>query len=90
LEKEIVTHSGTFAWKIPWMEEPGRLQSMGWQRVRHNLTLTFLFYYYSIPKKWHIFYMETLVFKDSNNNHKHQIRKKKSAEWENKTKLRSY
>ena len=30
------THSRTLAWKIPWMEEPGRLQSMGLQRVGHN------------------------------------------------------
>ena len=29
LEKEMAAHSGTLAWKIPWMEEPGRLQSMG-------------------------------------------------------------
>ena len=36
LEKEIVTHSSILAWKIPWMEEPGRLQSMGSQRVGHN------------------------------------------------------
>ena len=36
LEKEMAPHSSTLAWKIPWMEEPGRLQSMGWQRVRHN------------------------------------------------------
>ena len=33
LEKEMATHSSTLAWKIPWMEEPGRLQSMGLQRV---------------------------------------------------------
>ena len=33
LEKEMATHSTTLAWKIPWMEEPGRLQSMGSQRV---------------------------------------------------------
>ena len=33
LEKEMATHSRTIAWKIPWMEEPGRLQSMGSQRV---------------------------------------------------------
>ena len=33
LEKEIITHSSTLAWKIPWTEEPGRLQSMGSQRV---------------------------------------------------------
>ena len=36
LEKEMATHSSTLAWKIPWAEEPGRLQTMGSQRVRHN------------------------------------------------------
>ena len=36
LEKEMVTHSSTLAWKIPWTEEPGRLQSIGLQRVRHD------------------------------------------------------
>ena len=36
LEKEMAVHSGTTAWKIPWTEEPGRLQSMGSQRVRHD------------------------------------------------------
>ena len=36
LEKEMATHSSTLAWKIPWMEERGRLQSMGSQRVRHH------------------------------------------------------
>ena len=36
LEKEMATHSSTLAWKIPWTEEPGGLQSMGSQRVRHN------------------------------------------------------
>ena len=35
-EKEMATHSSTLAWKIPWMEEPGRLQSMGSQRVGHD------------------------------------------------------
>ena len=33
MEKEMATHSSILAWKIPWMEEPGRLQSMGSQRV---------------------------------------------------------
>ena len=33
LEKEMATHSSILAWKIPWMEEPGRLQSVGSQRV---------------------------------------------------------
>ena len=36
LEKEMATHSKILAWKIPWMEDPGRLQSMGSQRVGHN------------------------------------------------------
>ena len=36
LEKEMGTHSSILAWKIPWMVEPGRLQSMGLQRVRHD------------------------------------------------------
>ena len=36
LEKEMATHSGTLTWKSPWMEEPGRLQSMGAQRVGHD------------------------------------------------------
>ena len=36
LEKEIAAHSSTLAWKIPWMEESGRLQSMGSQRVGHD------------------------------------------------------
>ena len=36
LEKEMATHSSTLAWKIPWMEEPVRLQSLGSLRVRHN------------------------------------------------------
>ena len=36
LEKEMATHSSTLALKIPWMEEPYRLQSMGPQRVGHN------------------------------------------------------
>ena len=35
-EKTMATHSSTLAWKIPWTEEPHRLQSMGSQRVRHN------------------------------------------------------
>ena len=37
VEKEMATHSSTLAWEIPWTEEPGGLQSMGSQRVGHNL-----------------------------------------------------
>ena len=36
LEKRMATHSSILAWEIPWTEEPGGLQSMGSQRVRHN------------------------------------------------------
>ena len=36
LEKEMAPHSSILAWKIPWTEEPGRLQSMGLQRVGHD------------------------------------------------------
>jgi len=36
LEKAMAPHSSTLAWKIPWTEEPGRLQSMGSQRVGHD------------------------------------------------------
>jgi len=35
LEKEMATHSSILAWEIPWTEEPGRLQSMGSQRIGH-------------------------------------------------------
>ena len=36
LEKGMTTHSSILAWRIPWTEEPGWLQSMGWQRVGHD------------------------------------------------------
>ena len=36
LEKEMATHSSTLAWKIPWTEKPGGLQSMGLQRIGHD------------------------------------------------------
>ena len=36
LEKELATHSSILAWRIPWTEKPGRLQSMGSQRVGHD------------------------------------------------------
>ena len=47
LKKEMATHSSTLAWRIPWKEEPGRLQSMGLQRVGHNWA-TLLTYFTSI------------------------------------------
>ena len=41
VEKEMATDSSILAWRIPWMEEPGGLQSMGSQRVRHDFTFAF-------------------------------------------------
>ena len=43
LEKEMATHSSSLVWKIPWMEKPDRLQSMGSQRVGHNWVTHFYF-----------------------------------------------
>ena len=39
LEKEMLTHSSSLAWKIPWTKKPGRLQAMGSQRVGHDTSL---------------------------------------------------
>ena len=39
LEKEMAMHSNILAWEMPWTEEPGGLQSMGWQRIGHNLRI---------------------------------------------------
>ena len=48
----MATHSNTLAWKIPWMEEPGRLQSMGSQRVGHLLSdFTFTFHFHALEKE---------------------------------------
>ena len=59
LEKEMAVHSSTIAWKIPWIEEPGRLQSMGSQRVGHDwvtsLSLSFKKLYF-INKLKHLFF----------------------------------
>ena len=44
LEKEVATHSSTLAWRIPWREEPGRLQSMGSQRVGHDWATSLHFF----------------------------------------------
>ena len=56
LEKEITTHARTLAWKIPWMEEPGRLQSMGSQRVWHSwapfLSFPFSFFNELLLRMW--------------------------------------
>ena len=46
LEKEMATHSSTLPCKIPWTEEPGRLQSMGLQRGRHNWATSLSFFHF--------------------------------------------
>ena len=52
-EKAMATHSSTLAWKIPWMEEPGRLQSMGSLRVEHDwVTSLSLFTFMHWRRKW--------------------------------------
>ena len=53
LEKEMATHSSTLAWKILWTEEPGRLQSMGLQRVGHDWAISLsLFTFMHWRRKW--------------------------------------
>ena len=47
----MTLHSSTLAWKIPWVEEPGGLQSMGLQRVRHDFTLTFTCHFHAWEKE---------------------------------------
>ena len=52
LEKKMVTHSNILAWKIPWMEEPGGLQSTGSQRVRHDWATSLSFTFH--PFGWNL------------------------------------
>ena len=47
----MAPHSSTLAWKIPWTEEPGRLQSMGLLRVGHDFTFTFTFHFHALEKE---------------------------------------
>jgi len=47
-EKAMATHSSTLAWRIPWVEEPGRLQSMGLLRVRHDCVTSFSLHFNAI------------------------------------------
>ena len=52
-EKAVGTHSSTLAWKIPWVEEPGGLQSVGLRRVRHDcVTSLSLFTFMHWRRKW--------------------------------------
>ena len=53
-EKAVAPHSSTLAWKIPWTEDPGRLQSMGSLRVRHDWATSlsfFTFHFYALEKE---------------------------------------
>ena len=51
LEKEMVTHSSTLAWKIPWTEKPGRLQSMGSLSRTWLSAFTFTFHFHALEKE---------------------------------------
>ena len=53
LEKSMATHSSILAWKIPWTEDPGRLQSMGSGRVRHNWVTSLHFSALTKYKGWY-------------------------------------
>ena len=51
MEKALVTHSSTLAWKLPWTEEPGGLQSMGSLRVEHDFTFTLTFHFHALEEE---------------------------------------
>ena len=52
LEKAVAPHSSTFSWKIPWMEEPGRLQSYGVEKSQTRLSgFTFTFHFHALEKE---------------------------------------
>ena len=50
-EKAMAPHSSTLAWKIPWMEEPGRLQSMGSLRVGHDWVTALTFHFHALEEE---------------------------------------
>ena len=50
-EQALATYSSTLAWRIPWMEEPGRLQSMGWLSRTRLSDFTFTFHFHALEKK---------------------------------------
>ena len=59
LEKEMATHSSILALKIPWMEESGRLQSIGSQKVRHDSATSLT---HSLTLEWHMYLFEGLTY----------------------------
>ena len=85
LEKEMAIHSSTIAWKIPWTEEPGRLQSRGSQRVRHDWATSlhlfvFIQHISAIPFQfwktfcWHFYRVPFFERKVLGENHRHFYR----------------
>ena len=64
MEKAVAPHSSTLAWKIPWMEEPGRLQSMGSLRVRRDWVTSLLLFMLIGPLHG-IFFQETCLHMDT-------------------------
>ena len=68
LEKEMATHSSILAWRIPWTEEPGGLQSMGSQRVGHDwvtsLSLSWSYCHFLIVWGWFCRFFPSVVFLD--------------------------
>ena len=65
LEKKMATHSIILAWKIPWREEPGGLQSMRWQRVGHDWatnTVHAVYYIFHIPASTDFSYSSPTIF----------------------------
>ena len=52
LKKEMATHTGILAWKIPGTEKPGRVQSMGLQRIGHNLATKYTYTHHGLINVW--------------------------------------
>ena len=64
MEKAMASHSSTLAWKIPWMEEPGRLQPMGSLRVGHDwVTSLSVFTFMHWRRKWQISHSSVLAWR---------------------------
>ena len=60
LEKEMATHYSILAWRIPWTEEPGGLQSVGSQRVRHDLATQQQ--QHEVVRKWFVMSVREMLF----------------------------
>ena len=74
LEKEMATHASILAWRIPWTEEPGRLQSMGVQRVTHDwATNTFVSFHFTTNMGTLVVVVLLAINKENSNNNKKQM-----------------